>query len=204
MLGFRPAAGPKTPPSFSGRLYRRCPTGCLTSPAVLSSSRPDRRCQPSWRGHGPMPACATGSATGAIQVRGVWTRPRAPELTGGPRRSPSARWSSTCCSICSQPRPCRQPRRPARRGLGRPDRLGIDPDQPHQRRAQRDRRYRRRPAPDPHRAAQGLPLRRRRHRENGAPADRVHAKNSWSTQARAPTAPRLPDKPSIAVLPFPI
>ena len=65
--------------------------------------------------------------------------------------------------LVREPRSRRQQGRPDRFGLGRPHRLGRDPDQPHLRRAQGDRRQRPEPEADPHHPAQGPALRRRRY-----------------------------------------
>ena len=105
--------------------------------------------------------------------------------------------------LVREPRARRQQGRAAGRGVGRADRLRIDPDQPHQCGAQGDRRQRRGAAPDPDGRPQGIPLRRRR---QGSPIA------GWRRRRRGPSPPHrieapapalaLPDKPSIAVLPF--
>ena len=94
----------------------------------------------------------------------------------------------------AEPRACRHQGQSDRCGLERPDRLGIDPDQPRQRGAQGDRRQRRRTTPGPYDRPQGLSVRGRRARRYGfGPArsplsvssrPRVH----W----RFPTGPRSP------------
>ena len=83
---------------------------------------------------------------------------------------------------------------------GRADRLRIDADQPHQRGAQGDRRQRRRAAPDPHHRPQGLPLRRRG--QGSRTSDGVAPPQSEPPTGQRAPALALPDKPSIAALPF--
>ena len=84
-----------------------------------------------------------------------------------------------------------------------PDRVGVDPDQPHQRCAKGGRRQRRRPKADPHHRPPGLSLCRR-----GAHAINADDPSTPSGPPpdEAPEQPRLAlppsDRPAIAVLPF--
>ena len=79
-----------------------------------------------------------------------------------------------------EPRPCRQQGRSHRVGLGRPDRIGFDPDEPGERGAKGGRRQRRGPKAHPHDRAQGTAFRRR----GAYPVNRDEAaqERSWRTR----------------------
>ena len=74
----------------------------------------------------------------------------------------------------------------------------LDPDQPHQRHANRRRRQRQAPATDPHHSAQGRTLRRRCDRASR----RRRAGRRGGEVAEPPRALPVPDRPAIAVLAF--
>ena len=102
----------------------------------------------------------------------------------------------------AKPRPRRQQGRSDRFGLGRTDRVGLDADQPHQRRAQGDRRQRRGAKADPH-----------DHRARASASSATCACNrkkqtlrrtgeERDSRAIASGVARCPIGPAIAVLPF--
>ena len=79
---------------------------------------------------------------------------------------------------------------------------GIHPDQPYERRAQGGRRQRRGAAADTHGCPQGLPLPSAPVSTAGGASQRQRASAGGNRPRRAGAALPLPDKPSIAVLPF--
>ena len=87
--------------------------------------------------------------------------------------------------LTREPRAGHQQGRSDRLGLGRPNRVGFDADQPHQRRAQGDRRQRRGPEDDPDRAAQGPSIRRRRAATNRWRQDRPSRRSAGGPGHRA-------------------
>ena len=100
----------------------------------------------------------------------------------------------------AEPRARRQQGRPAGCGMGRADRLGIDPDQPHQRGAQGDRRQRRGAAPDPNGRPQGIPLRRRRQRSSttgAAPRQATQPVDRITAPALAPARQAVDRRPAV-------
>ena len=98
----------------------------------------------------------------AIRVRRLRARPGPagahPRVRGDRDRAAGLRPAGPSGA---EPRTRRQQGRSAGRGVGRADRLEVDPDQSHQCGAQGDRRQRRGAAPDPHGRPQGIPVRRR-------------------------------------------
>ena len=80
----------------------------------------------------------------------------APRLRRHCRRTPGVRSAGLSRA---EPRPRRHQGRPDRRRLGRPDRLGFDADEPHQRGAKGGPGHRRGAARHPDRCAQGHPPR---------------------------------------------
>ena len=122
-------------------------------PLVLSMARPR------------FPACVTrpGDGRSAVQCSSDYVLdPDRRELTRGAEAIAVGPQVFDCCSIWCETASASSARMTAGRGVGRADRLRIDPDQPYQCGAQGDRRQRRGAAPDPNDRPQRIPVRRRR------------------------------------------